>query len=393
MRRFLGLLVALAASLALFALNAGSAVANHVHCGDVITQDTTLDGDLVGCSGDGIVIDGDHVKLDLNGHTIAGQGSGVGVVHRGPDDAPYPWVPEIEVANGSITGFAGGVGLTHVKTANIHDLRVTAGLGGIGVSFTVDPVRIANNEVRGGGIGVSRQRNLSQPSQIAHNVVRDGGIGGYLSWLAVRDNLVRGGDIGVEVVHGDADMTGNRVIGTRVFGVEVASGSITFTNNLIADGMGLGAWVARGDLKGDRNVITRNAGGGVGLHGGGLWGEDNQITHNGGAGISGDSVSVTLTRATVSSNRTDGIALTSVYLFEIRDSTIDRNGGNGIILRLLREPEYPPIVSGNHLWWNGALGLDVPAETLGGGNWAKHNGNPLQCVPAALCSTKGKPKA
>jgi ketosteroid isomerase-like protein len=25
-------------------------------------------------------------------------------------------------------------------------------------------------------------------------------------------------------------------------------------------------------------------------------------------------------------------------------------------------------------------------------NWAKHNGNPAQCVPASLCSTKGKPK-
>ncbi len=30
------------------------ALANHVQCGDVITQDTRLDSDLVDCPGDGI---------------------------------------------------------------------------------------------------------------------------------------------------------------------------------------------------------------------------------------------------------------------------------------------------------------------------------------------------
>ena len=51
MRRLLGLVAAAAVSMALLALTAGQALASHVQCGDVITQDTTLDSDLT-CSGE-----------------------------------------------------------------------------------------------------------------------------------------------------------------------------------------------------------------------------------------------------------------------------------------------------------------------------------------------------
>jgi parallel beta-helix repeat protein len=73
MRRLLGFVAALAAtSSALSALNVGQALANHVQCGDVITQDTTLDSDLIDCPRFGIVIGADNITLDLNGHTIDG---------------------------------------------------------------------------------------------------------------------------------------------------------------------------------------------------------------------------------------------------------------------------------------------------------------------------------
>src|SRR5215216_7291731 len=43
-------------------------------CGDKITADTTLHRDLVNCPNNGILIDADNVTLDLNGHTIDGDG-------------------------------------------------------------------------------------------------------------------------------------------------------------------------------------------------------------------------------------------------------------------------------------------------------------------------------
>ena len=55
----------------------GPASANQaqpVRCGDTITRDTKLKNDLVNCPGNGIVIGADDIELDLNGHTIDGDG-------------------------------------------------------------------------------------------------------------------------------------------------------------------------------------------------------------------------------------------------------------------------------------------------------------------------------
>ena len=64
------------------------AFAEHVQCGDVITQDTTLDSDLVDCPGDGVVIGASGITLDLGGRTIDGtDASGSdGVNNRGEHD-------------------------------------------------------------------------------------------------------------------------------------------------------------------------------------------------------------------------------------------------------------------------------------------------------------------
>jgi hypothetical protein len=67
----------------------------------------------------------------------------------------------------------------------------------------------------------------------------------------------------------------------------------------------------------------------------------------------------------------------------------DRNGNDGIHITDL-DPDL--TLTGNHTWFNSNLGIEAVPSTLGGGNWAKHNGNPAQCVPASLCSTKGNPK-
>src|SRR5207249_4792673 len=45
-----------------------------VHCGGVITQDTTLHNDLIDCPGAGLTIGAAGISIDLNGHTIDGQG-------------------------------------------------------------------------------------------------------------------------------------------------------------------------------------------------------------------------------------------------------------------------------------------------------------------------------
>jgi hypothetical protein len=57
-------------------LGGGKAAAvQQVSCGDTITADTTLRHNLVNCPNNGIIIGADNVTLDLNYHTIDGDGT------------------------------------------------------------------------------------------------------------------------------------------------------------------------------------------------------------------------------------------------------------------------------------------------------------------------------
>ena len=82
MRRVAGLIIAVAASVALAAPAQGA-----VECGTNITQDRKLKADLVDCPGDAIVIDGDDITLDLNGHKIDGTGATGVTFAAGSDNA------------------------------------------------------------------------------------------------------------------------------------------------------------------------------------------------------------------------------------------------------------------------------------------------------------------
>src|SRR5215211_9424438 len=59
----------------LVVLNDAEAAGKPPGCGDTITTDTSLHKDLVDCPNNGIIIGADGVTLDLNGHTIDGDGA------------------------------------------------------------------------------------------------------------------------------------------------------------------------------------------------------------------------------------------------------------------------------------------------------------------------------
>src|SRR5688572_2650067 len=82
--------------------------ATNVQCGDIITQDTTLDGDMVCPIGTqaGITIGADNVTLNLGGFTLFGYGE-QGVA-GGSQDAPLSGV---EVRNGTIQSLGAIEGL------------------------------------------------------------------------------------------------------------------------------------------------------------------------------------------------------------------------------------------------------------------------------------------
>jgi hypothetical protein len=138
-----------------------------VKCGDVITRDTKLRNDLVGCPGSGLVIGADDVTLDLNGHTISGDSDfsdseEAGVQVRGFDEAV--------VKNGTIENFPQVVNAGDFGAVSDMVIRDIDGDGIFGLVFAVgDRNRIVHSSFTGGGDGgvsVTGNENV-----IAHNSI------------------------------------------------------------------------------------------------------------------------------------------------------------------------------------------------------------------------------
>ena len=84
------------------------AEAHNLACGDVVSEDTKLDRNLSDCPADGLVIGADGVRLDLNGHTIDGDGRDVGSpADDGVDNSAG--FDDVQVVNGRIQEFEVGV--------------------------------------------------------------------------------------------------------------------------------------------------------------------------------------------------------------------------------------------------------------------------------------------
>src|SRR6476646_12229377 len=93
--------------------SSGAEAASKVSCGDTIITDTTLHHNLTNCPNNGIIIGADNVTLDLNYHTIDGNGKpaggcdpqkdfcDTGIVNFGHDG--------VTVMHGSLRGFDAGV--------------------------------------------------------------------------------------------------------------------------------------------------------------------------------------------------------------------------------------------------------------------------------------------
>lgn len=90
--------------------------ATPVTCGMRVTTDITLKRDLL-CPGPGLIVDADDVTIDLNGYTLAGSLSDVGIVARERVG--------LEITGGRITGFDHAILLSEVQDAVLRDLRLT----------------------------------------------------------------------------------------------------------------------------------------------------------------------------------------------------------------------------------------------------------------------------
>jgi parallel beta-helix repeat protein len=222
---------------------AGAAAALTVSCGQVINSSTTVSNDLTNCPGPGLVIGADNITLDLNGHTIDGDGGseardiGVanGIVYStGSGVFEEPAHSGVTVRNGAIRefGFAGAnsgfdpsfaeplatgnvFSNLHLTNANLHLLYT-------------DDSRVEGNTLSGGGIHVAG----SSRNNVVGNTVVGGGVsvtafevrGGrgandnVVSRNTVRDSRRNGVYIGHGLPGSWPNPSGTRVLGNAVSG-------------------------------------------------------------------------------------------------------------------------------------------------------------------------------
>jgi parallel beta-helix repeat protein len=354
------------------------ASAAHVSCGDTITTDTTLDSDLLDCPSNGIVIGADDITLDLNGHTVSGDGEpfkacpereycDVGVLNNGHDG--------VTVRNGSAGQFESGVLVGKAHKNRVLDISSSQNTFFGFVVFRSAQILVRDSSGSrniapdGDGMGMYESHDV----RIVNNEFRrNPGPGIHVQ--ASTDNLIKGNLIshsspgillGGEKRADRADR--NQIRGNRFFGnaagVLLGRGNqnVIVRNRLSRDGDGIAIENARGNLVA-RNVIldTRKNGIYLGLNEPPIGGVDNVVRRN-----------------VVRRSGKDGFAVRSTdHHSLLKRNLARRSGDDGFDIE-----SRSTKLAGNRAAGNYDLGIEaVEGVSDGGGNRASGNGDPRQCV-------------
>src|SRR5919201_5787526 len=168
------------------AFSVDQALASHVKCGDTITTDTELERDLTNCPGNGIVIGADNIELDLNGHTIDGDGvlgcdefyaCDFGVDNTAGHDG-------VTIENGSIRDFATAVFVLDASNNRLRRLSASHNILGGLLLIAAPGTRIERNSISANGLTTDQAGLIvfdSSDVRIEGNSVFDNGdIGMFL---------------------------------------------------------------------------------------------------------------------------------------------------------------------------------------------------------------------
>ena len=335
---------------------ASPAQATHVRCGDTLTQDTTLDSDLVDCPGDGVTAT-PGVSLDLAGHMIDGTDTGAGV--RALDGV-------VRVHDGTVRQFGAGLETDEARFV-LRGLRILS--NGTGVSAYGGGAELRDSLVAGNQTGTWETSPILN-SRFTGNrdvaIIMSEGVG------TIADNVVAHNGGGIFVGEGDGTVARNRVTDNRLGISWRFSGEGAIRDNFVARN---GAGISTGTFASPAvtgNVVTRNAAYGIR----GDWSDrvgseiaGNVVSRNGGDGIvvTGDGHCALVEQNTVSENGENGVLVTddgadaSTCVERVAGNEATRNGLDGI--RVV-DNRGPVLLERNRTHRNGDDGIDVDPVRL-----------------------------
>jgi large repetitive protein len=381
-----------------------------VSCGDTITTNTTLDSDLINCPDNGIVIGADNITLDLNGHSVRGDG------------VPVESCPEAASCDVGIDNSDGHTGVT-IKDGAVRgfDTGVVV-LGATGAR--IERIASANNSSFGIVVG-----DLTG-SRIDHNSSVDDGISGILmvdssdnridhdsvagttgyaipvfgsSHNRFEQNVLEGDQHGFLLESSDEhegsndnEIRRNRISHGGSIEIDHSSDNRVEENTLRNPGDGILLGEAQRTRVSDNSVTGAGLGfpdaGGFGILLDGA--DDSLVQRNAVSGGTGPAIFVTSLESQGTSDRnvvshnvanskfSDGILVSADATATLLDRNIaNENGHDGIEVGAAGT-----TITRNTANFNHDLGIEAAAGVIdGGGNKATGNGNPLQCTNVA-CS-------
>ena len=349
-----------------------AAAAQQLSCGDTITADATLHHNLVNCPNNGIFIGADNVTLDLNYHTIDGNGRATAGCDSQPEFCDEGIVDDghdgVAVVNGSVRQFDTGVDVIGARHARL--LGITASMNrAIGIRLFESTSSLvedsSGSDTRNRDIGTGMFLVGSHHVRVLHNSFRRNADEGIFVASATH-NLIKG------------NVT-SRNKGLAAIFLSRANRNQVRRNRSVRD-----REIGIAD-DGHRNVIARNriahAAQGIAVG----FGRHNVIARNSIRDTEGDAIIVGLSEVVgslVRRNRIRGAGEDGVHV--VTSARHTRLAGNrarnstddGIDVESRRTK-----LSRNRAQRNGDLGIEAVRGVIDGGkNKASGNGDPRQCT-------------
>jgi parallel beta-helix repeat protein len=375
-----------------------------ITCGTTLTTDTKLTSDLLNCPNNGLVIGADDITLDLNGHTIGGDGT------------PVASCPDA-VCDVGIDNSAGHTAVT-IKGGRVRSFNVAVLVLGASADH-LKRIRSANNSSIGMLVG------RSSASRLDHNTSVHDGISGIVVFDSnnlrldhnsvtgahgygipvfdsrrsqIEQNMLDGNDHGI-LLDGSHDNTvhGNRVSHSGGSSIDLGNANNNHVSENVLTDNGDGVIL----YQSDGNNVADNSVTGTGFFG---------FPYTGGFGVIFDGADNNLVqRNTVTGGRGPAILVTSLDSPEksdhntiaynvvnsklytgiavagdatatlLKHNTANGNGDDGIYV-----DAAGTTVTANTANDNFDLGIEAASGVIdGGGNKATGNGNPAQCLNVA----------
>ena len=180
-------------------------------CGDVIVTDLRLESDLA-CPGDGLIVTGSGLKINLNGHTIAGSAVGAGIRVNSSQD--------VSIYGGTVRGFLRGVYVVASTGIVIKDNEFT----GNGTAVLLEAS--SSNTIKGNVARLNGARAFMLRPNLAGTVVSTNN--------DIIENLLIDNPTGIYLIRQPGNtIKGNTISGSNVAAIDLDPAPLGASGNLI----------------------------------------------------------------------------------------------------------------------------------------------------------------